>query len=83
MSFERSLRAELDRVGIRGALARRIEIELADHRRCDPDAPLGDSRRLAESFARDLRAPLTGRATTRSETTRRSCANDNGVAFID
>lgn len=65
MSFERSLRAELDRVGIRGALARRIEAELADHRRCDPDAPLGEPSRLAESFARDLRAPLTGRAVRR------------------
>lgn len=62
MSFERSLRAELDRVGIRGALARRIEAELADHRLCDPSAPLGDPRELAERFADDLRLPLTRRA---------------------
>ena len=65
MSFERSLRIELGRVGIRGALARRIEAELADHRRCDPDAPLGDPRELAERFAADLRAPLTRRAARR------------------
>ena len=62
MSFERSLHAELDRVGIRGALARRIEAELADHRRCDPAAELGDPRELAEQFAADLRLPLTRRA---------------------
>ncbi len=65
MSFERGLQLELARVGIRGALARRIEAELADHRRCDPDAPLGDPRELAERFAADLRAPLTRRATRR------------------
>jgi hypothetical protein len=59
MSFEQRLRSELDRVGIRGPLARRIEAELADHRRCDPAAPLGDPRELAERFAADLRAPLT------------------------
>ena len=62
MTFERSLEIELDRVGIRGALARRITAELADHRRCDPAAPLGDPRELAERFASDLRAPLTRRA---------------------
>jgi hypothetical protein len=62
MSFERSLRDELDRVGIRGALARRIEAELADHRRCDAAAPLGDPRELAEQFAADLRVSLTRRA---------------------
>jgi hypothetical protein len=62
VSFDRSLQLELDRVGIRGALARRIEAELADHRRCDPGAPLGDPRELAERFAADLRAPLTRRA---------------------
>jgi hypothetical protein len=62
MSFGRSLRDELDRVGIRGALARRIEAELADHHRCDPAAPLGDPRELAEQFAADLRVSLTRRA---------------------
>ena len=62
MTFERSLQSELDRVGIRGALAQRIEAELVDHQRCDPEAPLGDPRELAERFAADLRAPLTRRA---------------------
>jgi len=62
MSFERILRTELERVGIRGTLARRIEAELADHRRCDPSAPLGDPRELAAQFAADLRVPLTRRA---------------------
>ena len=65
MTFGRVLRDELDRVGIRGALARRIESELADHCWCDPAAPLGDPRELAESFAADLRAPLTRRAVRR------------------
>jgi hypothetical protein len=65
MSFERALRAELARVGIRGVLARRIEAELADHRRCDPAAPLGDPRELADRFAADLRVPLTRRAVRR------------------
>jgi hypothetical protein len=57
------LREELDRVGIRGRLARRIEIELADHIACDPAAQLGSPRLIAERFAEELRVPRTRRAT--------------------
>lgn len=57
------LRAELARVGIRGRLARRIELELADHARCDPEARLGDARVIAERFATELRVPRTRRVT--------------------
>jgi len=35
------LASELARVGISGRLARRIELELDDHLRCDPAANLG------------------------------------------
>ena len=52
MSFERSLQSELDRVGIRGALARRIEAELADHRRCDPGRTARRSARARRAFRR-------------------------------
>lgn len=55
------LRDELARVGITGKLARRIELELADHARCDPDAQLGSPQLIAERFA-ELRAPVTRRA---------------------
>lgn len=58
-----ALRDELDRVGIRGRLARRIELELADHLACDPEANLGEPRLIAERFAAELRLPLTRRAT--------------------
>jgi hypothetical protein len=57
------LRAELMRVGIRGRLARRIELELADHRACDPAAHLGEPRLIAERFAEELRLPATRRTT--------------------
>jgi hypothetical protein len=57
------LRRELARVGIRGRLARRIELELADHLACDPDARLGSPRLIAQRFADELRLPLTRRAT--------------------
>jgi len=57
------LRTQLARVGIRGRLARRIELELADHARCDPDARLGDARVIAERFATELRVPRTRRVT--------------------
>jgi hypothetical protein len=57
------LRAELTRVGIRGRLARRIELELADHRACDPAARLGEPRLIAERFAEELRLPATRRTT--------------------
>lgn len=57
------LREELDRVGIRGRLARRIELELEDHIACDPAAQLGPPRLIAERFAEELRIPRTRRAT--------------------
>ena len=57
------LREELDRVGIRGRLARRIEAEVADHIACDPDAELGSPQLIAERFASELRVPRTRRAT--------------------
>jgi hypothetical protein len=59
----KGLREELDRVGIRGRHARRIEAELADHIGCDPSAPLGSPRLIAERFAAELRVPRTRRAT--------------------
>jgi hypothetical protein len=58
----KGLREELARVGIRGRRARRIELELADHARCDPDAELGSPRLIAERFAEELRVPVTRRA---------------------
>jgi hypothetical protein len=57
------LRAELARVGIRRRLARRIELELADHLACDPSAQLGEPRLIAERFGAELRLPATRRAT--------------------
>jgi hypothetical protein len=57
------LGAELTRVGIRGRLARRIEIELADHLACDPTAQLGEPRLIAERFVEELRLPATRRTT--------------------
>lgn len=57
------LRAELARVGIRGRLARRIELELADHERCDPSAELGSPQLIAARFAAELCVPKTRRAT--------------------
>jgi hypothetical protein len=59
----RDLRAELARVGIRGRLAERIELELADHLACDPTAQLGEPRLIAEQFAEELRLPATRRTT--------------------
>jgi hypothetical protein len=56
------LRSELARVGIRGRLARRIELELDDHLRCDPAAELGAPREIAERFAAELRVPRTRRS---------------------
>ena len=57
------LAAELARVGIRGRLARRIELELADHIGCDPAANLGTPREIAERFAAELRVSRTRRST--------------------
>jgi hypothetical protein len=59
----KGLRGELERVGIRGALADRIEAELDDHLACDPGAQLGEPRVIAERFADELRVPRTRRAT--------------------
>ena len=57
------LPAALASVGIRGRLARRIELELDDHLRCDPAANLGAPREIAERFAAELRVSLTRRST--------------------
>jgi hypothetical protein len=57
------LPAELARVGIGTRLARRIVLELDDHRRCDPAADLGTPREIAERFAAELRIPRTRRST--------------------
>lgn len=56
------LREALARVGITGRLARRIELELEDHARCDPGAQLGSPELIAERFAEELRLPVTRRA---------------------
>jgi hypothetical protein len=53
---------ELARVGIRGRLAHRIELELDDHLRCDPSAQLGTPTEIAERFAVELRVVRTRRA---------------------
>lgn len=58
----KGLREELARVGITGRLARRIELELEDHARCDPGAQLGSPQLIAERFAEELRVPVTRRA---------------------
>jgi hypothetical protein len=60
----KGLRQELDRVGIRGRLADRIEAELDDHLACNPDAPLGAPRLIAERFAHELGVRRTRRATS-------------------
>ncbi len=57
------LQSELARVGIRGRLARRIELELDDHLRCDPAANLGLPREIAERFAAELQVSRTIRST--------------------
>ena len=57
------LRAELARVGIRGRLAQRIELELEDHLHCDPAANLGAPREIAECFAAELSVSRTRRST--------------------
>lgn len=58
----KGLRAELERVGIRGRLAERIEAELDDHLACDPAAELGEPRLIAERFAHELGIRRTRRA---------------------
>lgn len=59
----KGLRPELERVGIRGRLADRIEAELDDHLACDPAAQLGSPRLIAERFAAELGVQRTRRAT--------------------
>jgi hypothetical protein len=58
----KGLRQELARVGIRGRLGRRIELELADHLACNPYAKLGTPSQIAERFAAELRIVRTRRA---------------------
>jgi hypothetical protein len=48
------LARELARVGIHGRRRERILTEFADHLACDPEAKLGDPRRLAAQFADEL-----------------------------
>ena len=48
------LKAQLERVGIRGARRERIVTEFADHLSCAPDAELGDPAALATQFADEL-----------------------------
>jgi hypothetical protein len=76
------LRAQLARVGIRGRLARRIELELADHARCDPDAQLGDARMIADRFAVELRVPRTRRVTFHGFIALALTAGSLGVATV-
>ncbi len=52
--YLQTLSAELTRVGIQGALRRRIVTELADHLESDPDADLGSPHTLARQFADEL-----------------------------
>jgi hypothetical protein len=49
--YERALSRELSAMGISGRLRRRILDEIGDHLGCDPEAPLGDPRALAQDFA--------------------------------
>jgi hypothetical protein len=62
MTFLEELRRELAAHGVRGRRARRIELELADHLACEPDAALGEPAAIAERFAVELRTVLTRRA---------------------
>jgi hypothetical protein len=63
MSYVTELRRELAVHGIRGRLARRIELEFADHLACDPDAVLGAPAEIASRFAAELRVVRTRRGT--------------------
>lgn len=58
----KGLRSELARAGIHGRLARRIELELEDHLRCNPEANIGTPREIAARFAEELRVPKTRRS---------------------
>jgi hypothetical protein len=58
------LSRELEAVGIRGRLRRRILTEAADHVQCDPNAAarFGDPREVANTFAAELGARASRRA---------------------
>jgi hypothetical protein len=56
------LRHELTAAGIRGRRRDRILAEFADHLACDPQAELGEPRKLAQQFADDLAVQTTRRA---------------------
>lgn len=62
MTYLDDVRAELARVGIRGALAARIVDELADHLACDPAAELGAPALVAARFADELGLARTRRS---------------------
>jgi hypothetical protein len=74
VSFLAELRRELARAGIRGGLARRIELELADHLACDPQAYLGPPAEIADRFASELRVVRTRRAAIGSFAALATCA---------
>jgi hypothetical protein len=57
------LRVELAERGIRGRLARRIELELVDHLACSPASELGSPALVADRFALELGIVRTRRAT--------------------
>jgi hypothetical protein len=63
MSYLDELRFELAARGIGGRLARRIELELADHLACGPDSELGSPALIAARFAHELGIVRTRRAT--------------------
>jgi hypothetical protein len=63
MTYITELRRELAAHGIRGRLARRIELEFADHLACAPDAVLGSPAEIASRFAAELRVVQTRRGT--------------------
>jgi hypothetical protein len=62
VSFIDELSNQLAAVGIRGALHRRILVELEDHLSCDPDAELGSPYEVAREFADELGTGLARRA---------------------
>jgi hypothetical protein len=63
VTFSDDLRRELVRHGIDARRARRIIVELEDHRASDPEAELGSPGLIAARFASELRVTETRRAT--------------------
>lgn len=61
-TYVRSLSRELDAVGIRGRLARRITAEISDHLSEDQEAELGSPEDLAREFADELGTSRARRA---------------------